>query len=384
MCRFARTALTTQSPQSRVHLPLRLSDRWEISDAEQDDGRESSGPSLFAPCRDGLRVMERRVFVRIVTGVLVLVVPFGPRAQTGTTIRRIGWLGFGAPTPPAVLEERNALLRELGWIEGQNLLIERRFANGNAELLDPLAEELVRLKVELIVAEGTNVTMAAKKATTATPILMWSAGDPVGTGLVASLARPGSNVTGYSLLSPETDVKRLSLLRELLPAAQRVGELENSTNPLFRAKRKGLEQAYRSVGMQPFFIEIARASELEDAIADVTRKRAQVLHVPNDDLFEDNVSGIMGAASRHALPPIADRVHVFLEAGALLSYGFSVAELQRRGAAFIDKILRGAKPGDLPVEQPRQFELGINLKTAKTLGITVPQALVLRADRVIQ
>jgi len=157
------------------------------------------------------------------------------------------------------------------------------------------------------------------------------------------------------------------------------GELEPSGNPIFRALRKDLEKAYRSLGVQPIFVEVARASELEDAVANVARQRAQVMHVPNDDLFLDNRVAIMRVALRYALPTIVDR-YAILEAGGLLYYNFSEAELQRRGAAFIDKILRGAKPGDLPVEQVTQFELGINLKTANALGITVPQSLLLRAD----
>jgi putative ABC transport system substrate-binding protein len=212
---------------------------------------------------------------------------------------------------------------------------------------------------------------------------MYSAGDPVAVGLVASLARPGGNVTGNSLLGPESNAKRLSLLRELMPAVQRVGELEPSANPIFRRLRNDLEQAYRSLGVQPIFVEVARASELEDAVANVARQRAQVLHVPNDDLFVDNRIAIMRAAMRYGLPTIVDRYEL-LEAGGLLYYSFSDAPLRRRGAAFIDKILRGAKPADLPVEQVTQFELGINLKTANALGVSVPQSLLLRADQVIR
>jgi len=324
--------------------------------------------------------MDRRAFIRATTKALVFASPLVAGAQT---VRRIGWLMFGEPPPLAVLEQRNAPLRELGWIEGQNLLIERRNANNRTELLRPLAEELVRLKVELIVTHGTNVTLAARTATATIPIVMYSSGDPVAAGLVASLARPGGNVTGNSLLGPEANAKRLSVLRELLPAAQRVGELETSSNPIFRTLRKDLEQAYRSLGMLPIFVEVAQASELEDAVANLARQGVQVLHVPNDDLFVDNRIAIMRAALRHALPTIVDR-YALLEAGGLLYWSFSEAEVQRRGAVFIDKILRGAKPGDLPIEQVTQFELGINLKAANALGITIPQSLLVRADRVIR
>jgi len=322
--------------------------------------------------------MDRRTFISMLAyGVAAS--PLGMRAQTATTVRRIGWLMAGELPSPDVLEQRNAPLQKLGWIEGRNLLIERRYANNKTELLKPLAEELVRLQVELIVTHGTNVTLAARSVTSTIPIVMYSSGDPVAAGLVASLARPGGNVTGNSLLGSESNAKRLSLLRELMPTVQRVGELEPSGNPIFRALRKDLEKAYRSLGVQPIFVEVARASELEDAVANVARQRAQVMHVPNDDLFLDNRVAIMRVALRYALPTIVDR-YAILEAGGLLYYNFSEAELQRRGAAFIDKILRGAKPGDLPVEQVTQFELGINLKTANALGITVPQSLLLRAD----
>jgi len=321
--------------------------------------------------------MSRRSFCLTFVGVLIA--PGVAIAQSSKAIRRIGWLMAGEPLSPAEIEEVNAPLRALGWIEGQNLLIERRYANNRAELLRPLAEELVRLHVELIVSPGTNATLAARSATATIPIVMYSSGDPVAAGLVASLARPGGNVTGSSLLSPEANAKRLSLLRELMPAVQRVGELVHSANPIFRAMRKDLEQAYWSLGAQPIFVEVTRASQLEDAVANVVRQRAQVLHVPNDDLFVNNGGAIMRAALRYALPTVVDTV-ALLEAGGLLYYNFSETEVQRRGAAFIDRILRGAKPGDLPVEQVTQFELGINLKTANALGITIPQSLLLRAD----
>jgi len=321
--------------------------------------------------------MSRRSFCLTFVGVLIA--PGVAIAQSSKVIRRIGWLMAGEPLSPAEIEEVNAPLRALGWIEGQNLLIERRYANNRAELLRPLAEELVRLHVELIVSPGTNATLAARSATATIPIVMYSSGDPVAAGLVASLARPGGNVTGSSLLGPEANAKRLSLLRELMPAVQRVGELVPSANPIFRAMRKDLEQAYWSLGAQPIFVEVTQASQLEDAVANVVRHRAQVLHVPNDDLFLNNGGAIMRAALRYALPTIVDTV-ALLEIGGLLYYNFSETEVQRRGAAFIDRILRGAKPGDLPVEQVTQFELGINLKTANALGITIPQSLLLRAD----
>jgi putative ABC transport system substrate-binding protein len=312
-----------------------------------------------------------------------LAAPLAAREKTATTVRRIGVLGSGAQPTPAELLQAYAPLRELGWVEGKNLLVERRYANGRAELLRPFAEELVRLKVELIATNGTDAKLAAKNATTTIPIVIWSAGDPVRTGLVASLARPGGNVTGYSIVSTELDAKRLALLRELLPTAQRVGVLENSTNPIFRVKRKENEPLYRSLGMQTINVEVAAANELENALAEMARRRAQVLVVAADSLFRANRAPIMSAALRHALPTLVEGRDM-LEAGGLLSYAVSLAELNYRHAAFIDKILRGARPADLPIEQPTKFELGINLKTAKALGITIPKTLLLRADEVIQ
>ena len=286
------------------------------------------------------------------------------------------------PTPTELLQAY-APLRELGWVEGENLLVERRYANGKAELLRPFAEELVRLRVELIATNGTDATLAAKNATTTIPIVIWSAGDPVRTGLVASLARPGGNITGYSIVSSELDAKRLALLRELLPTAQRVGVLENSTNPIFGVKRKENEPLYRSLGVQTIFVEVAAASELDNAVAEMARRRAQVLVVAADSLFRTNRALIMSAALKYALPTMAEGRDM-LEAGGLLTYGASLAELNYRHAAFIDKILRGAKPADLPIEQPTKFELVINLRTAKALGLTIPPSLLLRADAVIE
>jgi putative ABC transport system substrate-binding protein len=326
--------------------------------------------------------MDRRTFIGAVAAGIITA-PLAASAQTATTVRRIGVLSSGARPTPALLQQIYAPLSELGWTEGKNLLIERRDANGRAELLRPFAEELVRLKVEIIVTSGTDATLAAKNATTSIPIVMSSVGDPVRTGIVASLARPGGNITGYSIVGPDVDAKSLSLLRELLPGLQRIGVLENATNPYWRAVRKEFEQVCRSLGLQPIIIEVATADELENAIAELARRRAQALFVQGDNLFFAHQVPIMSAALRYALPSLAaDKV--MLEAGALVSFTHNQAELYQRYAGFVDRILRGAKPADLPIEQPTRFELGINLKTAKALGITIPQAVLLRADEVIQ
>jgi putative ABC transport system substrate-binding protein len=217
-------------------------------------------------------MIDRRTFIRaMVAGIIVA--PLAASAQTATIVRRIGYLATGARPASGELEQLYAALKELGWIEGQNLLVERRYANGRAELLQSFAEELVRLKVELIVTRSTSAAVAAKNATTSIPIVMMSAGDPVRTGLVASLARPGGNITGYSTVSPELDAKDLSLLRETLPAAQRIGVLVNPTNPISAVRQKESDQVYRSFGMQPIVIAVAGESELENAVAEIARQR---------------------------------------------------------------------------------------------------------------
>jgi putative ABC transport system substrate-binding protein len=290
-------------------------------------------------------VMDRRTFIgAVATGIIAA--PCAASAQTATGVRRIGYLWPSARPAPAQLQEESASLRALGWVEGQNLLVERRYANGRAELLRPFAEELVRLKVEIIAAWGTAATLAAKNATTTIPIVM-SAGDPVRVGLVASLPRPGGNITGFSMVGPELDAKRLALLRELLPGLQRVGVLENSSNPYYRAVREEFEQTCRSLGLQPITIEVATAGELENAIAEMARRRAQALFLQRENLFIENRIPLMSAALRYALPTLAADKEM-LEAGALVSYAHTDAEQNRRHAGFIDRILRGAKPARSP------------------------------------
>ena len=208
----------------------------------------------------------------------MIAAPLAAREKPATRVRRIGMLTSGPPDRPAQIElEAAAPLRALGWVEGQNLLVERRYASSRVELLRPLAEELVRLKVEIIVTWGTPAALAAKRVTTSIPIVMAAAGDPVRAGLVASLSRPGGNITGFSVVGPELDAKRLSMLRELLPGSQRVGVLESSTNPIYHAVRKEFEQACRSLGLQPIIIGVATADEMENAIAEMARRRAQAL-----------------------------------------------------------------------------------------------------------
>jgi putative ABC transport system substrate-binding protein len=326
--------------------------------------------------------MDRRTFIGAVAANLVAVPP-APMAQVAAKVRRIGVLNGQDEPSSGWRQVVLPPLRDLGWIEGQNLIVEGRYADAKLELLPTFAAELVRLKVEVIVTAGTPAAVAAKNATASIPIVMQAAGDPVRSGLVTSLARPGGNITGNSWVSIDLRSKRLQVLHELLPGATRVGELTNPQNSVLGIALDDFEQAYRSLGIQPIFVEVTAASQLENAVAEVARRRGQALVVNADALFTVNRVQIMNAALRYALPTLVDDIDV-LKAGGLVRYSISDEEIGRRTAVFIDKILKGAFPADLPVEQPTKFELVINLKTAKALGLTIPQSLLLRADAVIQ
>ena len=325
---------------------------------------------------------SRRNFGRLLAGLLVA--PGIAMAQSSVAVRRIGTLGPGVPETPEELQQQVDALRQFGWVVGRNLHVERRYANGRTEALQPLAEELVRSKVEVIVTGGTAATLAAKRATTTIPIVFEAAGDPVLLGLVASLARPGGNVTGFSLASAEVNEKRLTVLKELLPGLRRIGVLETSTNPYFPAARAQFQQTCRSLGLEPVFVQFATADEIEGAIAQLARQSIQGLVLRGDALLFDHRWKVTGAALKHGLPTMAEQPRFPREGGALISYTATEDEGAVRTASFVDRILRGAKPADLPVEQPTKFELVINLKTAKALRLTIPQSLLLRADEVIQ
>jgi putative ABC transport system substrate-binding protein len=298
-------------------------------------------------------------------------------------VRRIGALELNDPDPPEFLRKQAEPLRRLGWVEGQNLHVERRYANNRVEALQPLAEELVRARVELIVTGGTPATLAAKRATNTIPIVIRTAGDPVLLGLVASLARPSGNVTGYSQVGPEVEAKSLSLLKEMLPVLQRIGVLEWSPNPYNQATRKQFEQTCRSLRLDPVFAGIAAAGEIDAGIAQLARQRVQALMVRSGEFYDYRFE-VAGAATRHGLPTLSNDPDIVREAGILVAYSPTQAEQDQRRASFIDLILRGAKPGDLAVQQPTKFELVINLKTAKALGLTIPQPLLSRADELVQ
>lgn len=327
--------------------------------------------------------MNRRELLTMLCGAPLLCGTIGTKAQTAKSVRRIGLVSGGVRPDAAEYQLVWAPTRQLGWVEGKNLIIERRYAAGKLASLDALVEELLRLPVELIVTNGSPATLAAKNATTRIPIVMLSAYDPVGGGLVASLARPGGNITGFYTGSADLDAKRLALLHELLPTAERIGVLVNPSDPHYAAVRNENDRVYQSLGMHPTYIEVTTVAGFENAVAEAAQRRAQALVVTGSPLFNQNGSAIMGAALRHTLPAIVGDEDL-LNAGGLLSLSVDPGEVYRVLAYCIDKILRGAKPADIPVQQPSKFVLSINLKTAETLGIAIPHSLLLRADEVIR
>jgi putative tryptophan/tyrosine transport system substrate-binding protein len=310
------------------------------------------------------------------------------QAQQPEKVSRIGLLMTGSPGSPETKASLDAVrqgLREHGYAEGQNIRIEYRFADGNIERLPGLATQLARLKVDLIVAGATPAGRAARAATTTIPVIVMAMGDPVGDGLVASLARPGGNLTGTTFLGPALVAKQLALLKEALPRATVIailwqpGAFGDSTT---RDMLKDAEAAARTLRMQLRFAETRRPDELNSAFSTIVREQPDALLVfPSTMLFNERAH-IVALAAKHRLPSVFNNRQA-VELGGLMSYGTSIPELLRRTGSYIDKILKGAKPADLPVEQPTKFEFVMNLTTAKALGVTVSQALLLRADQVI-
>jgi putative tryptophan/tyrosine transport system substrate-binding protein len=272
-------------------------------------------------------------------------------------------------------------LREFGYIEGSNLIIEYRPADGRSERFAGLAAELVNMKVDVIVARGSLATQAAKNATRTLPVVMANVGEPL--QFVASFAHPGGNVTGLSSLTVDIETKRLGLLRELLPGSKRIAVLYNLDNPATTLQWKDLETAAPSMGVKLQLFDVRKPEGLEPAFAAASQQHADGLIVGQDGLFIANRKQVAELAAKYRLPAIYRSMEA-VEAGALMAYGANYPDLYRRAAVYVDKIFKGAKPGDLPVEQPTKFELIINLKTAKALGITIPPPLLLRADEVIQ
>jgi len=327
-------------------------------------------------------VIDRRAFVfAIALGLLAA--PLAAQAQpTPGKTARIGYLSFRSG--PSDLEEAfRQGLRELGYFEGQNIAIEYRWADFKPDRASTLAAELVRLKVDVIVSTGGPIpATAAKRATKTIPIL-FTVANPVSVGLVASLNRPGGNMTGIYVLSAELDAKRLDLLKEAIPRVSRVAVLANPANPNTAGALKDLEGAAQALRVKLHVLEVRERQGIDDAFAAMARTRAEALLVMTDTLFLAQRERIVDLAAKHRLPGIFGW-REFAEAGGLLSYDTSLADVYRRLATYVDKILKGAKPGDLPVEQPTKFEFVINLKTAKALGLTIPPPILFRVDRVIE
>ena len=310
--------------------------------------------------------------------------PFTVEAQTAIKVARIGILSSGSATH--LREAFRQGLHDLGYVEGRNVVLEIRSGEGKAERYPALAAELVALKVDVILAGSTPAALAAQQATRTLPIVFANAGDPVGSGLVTSLARPGGNVTGLSLLGPERVGKCLEYLKHAVPGVSRVAVLWQPGGHGGRTEEdmlKEAESAARALAVQLQFVEARSPADFDRAFSEMTKARAEALMVLTGAMFFAERGRIVELAARIRLPAVyAWREAV--EAGGLMSYGPHAADLYRRAAAYVDKILKGAKPGDLPVEQPTKFELVINLRTAKALGIAIPQSLLGRADEVIQ
>ena len=273
-------------------------------------------------------------------------------------------------------------LHELGWIEGSTVEIEYRWAEGHAERLSALADELVRLKVSVIVTSATPATIAAKRATSVIPIVFAASGGPVGSGLVASLARPGGNVTGLSIQSVDVVSKRVELLRDVVPNLRRLAVLANESNPVIRRQAEEIQAAAHALGVEVAPLDVRRADDIAPAFAALD-SHADALYVTGDPLFVNNKLTINALALKARLPDMHS-LREEVVAGGLLSYGPSFPDLFRRAAELVDKILRGTKPADIPVEQPTKFDLVINLKTAKALGLSIPDKMLALADEVIE
>ena len=304
-------------------------------------------------------------------------------AQEPAKIRRIGFILASSPGPDTRIEGFRKGLRELAYVEGKNIAIEWRYAEGKEELLPKLGAELVQLNVEIIVTDGTNVTRAAKNATKTISIVMASDADPVGNGFVDSLARPGGNVTGLVNLIAGLSGKRLELLKEAIPGISRVGIVWNPENPSSVSGFKETQDAALALAMQLQSLEVRSADDFSGALQAATKAQARALTVVSDSLMFSNRRRLLGLAGKNKLPTMHTQ-GLWVDAGALMSYGTNLPDLYRRAAIYVDKILKGAKPADLPVEQATKIELAINLKTAKQIGLKIPPNVLARAVRVIR
>jgi len=324
--------------------------------------------------------MDRRAFLAIAATGLATA-PFAAHGQRESTVHRIGYL---TPDTGANEDLFWTELRRLGYVEGRNIAVEYRSAHGDLDKLPAFAAELVRLKVDIIVAVVTRASLAAKQATATIPIVIVAVSDPVASGLVSNLARPGGNITGTCGIGADVVAKQLELVRTLLPNAVRVTALWNPSNRTFQQQLLNeAMSAARKLRLQLQSVEARAPDDFDRAFVAISKGRPDALLILADPMFGSNAKRIADLALEHHLPAVS-MIRTFAEAGVVATYGQSFADSFRRAATYVDKILKGAKPGDLPVEQPTKIELVINLKTAKALGLTVPQSLLLRADEVIQ
>jgi putative ABC transport system substrate-binding protein len=332
-------------------------------------------------------VIDRRTFIGTLAGGL-LAAPLAAEAQDAGKVYRVGYIGprsvatiISDPVQPFNSFRRE--MRQRGYVEGQNLVLELRTVEGRLERVSEVVGELVRLNADVIVAVSGPVIQAAQQVTRTIPIVMLGVGDPVATGLVASLARPGGNVTGLSQLSPELSGKRLDLLKAVVPGVSRVAILWNPTNPTNAPQLTETKVAAQALGVQLQLMEVRSPQDFESKFQAATRERAGALITLDDLLIFTHRIQIVALAAKSRLPAIYGW-SAFAEAGGLMSYGPDFQDMYRQAAVFVDKILKGAKPGALPIERPTKFELIINLKTAKALGLTIPPSLLQRADQVIE
>jgi ABC-type uncharacterized transport system substrate-binding protein len=327
--------------------------------------------------------MNRKVFSLALSAMLFALCSV-VEAQQPVKVPRIGFLSPVSPSATALWHQAfRQGLRDHGWTEGKNISIEYRYAEGKSDRLPDLAADLVRLKVDIIVVSSGTDALAAKNATREIPIVMASAGDPVAIGLVETLARPGGNITGLSQIAAELAGKRLELLKEIVPGLSRVAVLWNPQGRTSTLSWKEIQLPARELGVQLHSLEVRSSNDFDKAFKDVTRARAGALVIMPDPLFVTNLNRIADLAAKSRLPSIFHLTE-FVDSGGLVAYGPDRSDQFRRAATYVDKILKGTKPADLPVEQPTKFELVINLKTAKQIGLTIPPNVLARADKVIR
>jgi putative ABC transport system substrate-binding protein len=325
-------------------------------------------------------VISRRAFIG--EALAAVAAPLAAHAQQAGKVPRIGVMSSGSAASPDLADALRRGLAEFGWVEGQNILIEWRYAEGRPERYPALIAELVRLRVDLIVAGGgTPGAQAAKRATSTIPIVLPAVGDPVATGLVSSLARPGGNVTGLSMLNTEISAKRVELLREVLPKIERVAVLSDPA--AHTPDLNATQAAAPSLRLRLQVLSVGRPEEFGGVIEAARKADAEALIVLASPVFNTYRRRLIDLVAQNRLIAVYEH-RAFPDAGGLMSYGPNLEDMNRRAAKYVDKILKGAKPADLPVEQPTVFELVINMKTAKTLGLTIPASVLVRADRVIE